>query len=117
MGGSVSSELIEAEAELVVFAVGEEVLPRDFALLEAGHAAEHAAERGFNACGDLVVNGAGDDAGDEGTLLVSIGELEVVEEGAVSSELARAGSGRCGVLIRPGVRAGDGDGTGVRTGR
>ena len=91
----VSCELIEAEAELVTLAVGEQVLPRDFAPLEAGHAAEHATERGFNAGVDLVVHRTGDDACDEGALLVAIGELEVVEEGAVGGELAGARSGRC----------------------
>ena len=63
--------------------MGEEVFPCDFPLLEAGHAAKHATDCGFNAGGDLVVHGARDDAGDESALLVAIGELEIVEERAV----------------------------------
>src|SRR5580700_5721298 len=106
----VSCELVEAEPEIVVLAVRQEILPRDFTVQEAGHATEHATERGFNACGDLVVHGTGDDARDEGALLVAIGKLEVVEEGAVGGELAGTRSGGCGVLIGPGIRAGDGDG-------
>jgi len=81
----------------------QKILPCHFALLEAGHTAEHAAERGFNSSGDLVMHGPGDDAGNERALLISIGELEVVEEGAIGGELAGAGCACCGVLIRPGV--------------
>ena len=88
-------ELIHAEAEFVGFAVGEQFVPGDFALLQAGHAAQHAAESGLDAGGDLVVAVAGGDAVDEGPLLVAVGEGQVVAECAVGGKLAGAVSGCC----------------------
>ena len=73
-----SGELIEAEAELVSFAVSEQILPGNFALLQAGHAAQHAAQRGLYAVGDLVVRRPGNDAGDKRAFLIAIGEIQIV---------------------------------------
>ena len=53
-----SSKLIEAEPELVRLAVSEQILPANFALLQAGHAAQHAAQRSVYAVGNLIVRRA-----------------------------------------------------------
>ena len=101
--GQASGELIEAESELVILAVGQQVLPGDFALLVTGHAAQHATERGLHAGGDLVVRRSRDDAVDESALLVAVGEFQVVEKRAVGRELARAGRCGSGILPCPGL--------------
>ena len=73
--------------------------------LQAGHAAQHAAESGFDAGGDLVVTVAGGDAVDKRALLVAVGKGQIVTEGAVGRELAGAGSGGGRILPRPRLRA------------
>ena len=109
-----SGKLLEVHAELVSVAVGEQIGPGDFAMLETGHAAELATERGFNAGGDLVVNRAVDDAVNEAAVLLAVGLGEIVIEVAAGGELALLGGGLEGVLPAPGLRADDVHGAGVR---
>jgi hypothetical protein len=90
MPESTSGKLVEAETQLISFPMRKQVFPGDFTMREAGHAAQHAAESGFDAGGDLVVAVAGGDAVDESALLVAVGEREVVAECAVGGELARS---------------------------
>jgi len=85
-----SGELVHAEAEAVSLAVGQELFPGDFFAGEACHAAEHAAQCGFNAGGNLVVAVAGGDALNEGAFLVAVGEFQIVAEGSVGGKLAGA---------------------------
>ena len=88
-----SGELIEIHSQLVGFAVGEEVFPGHFMSLVAGHAAEHAAQRGLDSGGDLVVRLAGGDAFDEGALLVAVGEFRLSLKLPLAANFA--GRGRC----------------------
>ena len=85
-----SRELLQAPAEFVGFAMRHQLLPGDLALPEPGHAAHHAAQRGLDAGGNLVVRRAADNAVDERALLVAIGEGEIVFEVSVGGELAAA---------------------------
>jgi len=67
--------------------------PDDFRLFQSRHAAEHAAQCGFNTSGNLVMCRAIGDAVDESALLVAIGKLQIVEETAVGRELPGTGNG------------------------
>ena len=62
--------------------MSQQLFPGDFAARQAGHAAQHAAQRRFHAGCDLIVAVARGDAFDEGPLLFAVGKSQVVAEGS-----------------------------------
>ena len=96
----VSGELLQIHAQLVGLSMSQQLIPGHFAPGVPSHAAEHAAQCGFDPCGDLVVRLAGGDAVDEGALLIPVGKREVVGKAAVGGELG--GTGGCVDRILPG---------------
>jgi len=57
-----SRELIQAKSNLICLSVRNQVVPGHLAALKAGHAGEHATERGLHSVGNLIVRGSFCDA-------------------------------------------------------
>jgi len=107
-------ELVEAESELVSFAMRQQVVPCDFAPLIAGHAAKHATQRRLHARADLVVCRPGCDALDEAAILVAIGVLQIIKKRAVGGEFTGPRNARGRLLPFPRLGAGDLDRARIR---
>ena len=73
-----SGELVQVESEPVGFAVEKKFFPGHFTALIPSHAAQHAAQSGVDTLSDLIVSGTRSNAGDERTLLVAVGEGQIV---------------------------------------
>jgi hypothetical protein len=55
-------------------------------LLKSSHPTEHAAQSGFDSCGELVMGRARGDAINKNALLVPVGESEIIGETAIGCE-------------------------------